>query len=147
MRKSTEHPSGTINDTRMTRAQRLALEKIAQSLAEVCVRNALENLHAGIFPSSQTGDYSDVTVVTPYGEIPWNQLARISDEEMKPLMIDIVNKDLLLSAFPGGAGRRVGSDPTMESPQARSGSDDRCASSPRFRPFRDYSRHTYIGPY
>jgi hypothetical protein len=65
MQKSTEH------DTRTTRAQRLALEKIAQSLVEVCVRNALENLHAGIFPSSRTGDYSDVTVVTPYGEIPW----------------------------------------------------------------------------
>jgi hypothetical protein len=33
-----------------------------------------------------------VKVVTPYGEIPWTRLGRISDEEMKPLMIDIVNK-------------------------------------------------------
>src|ERR1700730_15428448 len=99
MRKSTEHPSGTINDTRTTRAQRLALERIAQSMVEVCVRNALENLHAGIFPSSQTGDYSDVTVVTPYGEIPWSQLGRISDEEMKPLMIDIVNKTFTFLRF------------------------------------------------
>lgn len=76
----------------MTRAQRRALEKVAKSLVEVCVRNALEDLHAGILPSSQSGDYSDVKVVTPYGEIPWTRLGRISDEEMKPLMIDIVNK-------------------------------------------------------
>jgi hypothetical protein len=76
----------------MTRADRRALESVAKSLVEVCVRNSLENLHAGIFPSSQAGDYSDVKVVTPYGEIPWTRLGRISDEEMKPLMIEIVNK-------------------------------------------------------
>jgi hypothetical protein len=111
MRKSTEYPSGTINDARTTRAQRLALEKIAQSLAEVCVRNALETLHAGIFPSSRTGDYSDVTVVTPYGEIPWPQLGRISDEEMKPLMIDIVNKTFTFLRFP--------EELAVESPQTR----------------------------
>jgi hypothetical protein len=93
MRKSTGH------DTRTTREQRLLLEKIAQSLVEVCVRNALENLHAGIFPSSRTGDYSDVTVVTPYGEIPWAQVSRISDAEMKPLMIDIVNKTFTFLRF------------------------------------------------
>ena len=55
----------------MTRAQQRSLEKVAKSLVEVCVRNALEDVHAGIFPSSQSGDYSDVKVVTPYGEIPW----------------------------------------------------------------------------
>lgn len=54
----------------MTRAQRRTLEKVAKSLVEVWVRNALEDLHAGIFPSSQRGDHSDVKVVTPYGEIP-----------------------------------------------------------------------------
>jgi hypothetical protein len=76
----------------MTRAQRRTLEKAAKSLVEVCVRNALEDLHAGNFPSSQRGDYSDGKVVTPYGEIPWARASRISDEEMKLLMIDIVNK-------------------------------------------------------
>jgi hypothetical protein len=76
----------------MTRAQRRSLEKVAKSLVGSCVRNALEDVHAGIFPSSQSGDYSDVKVVTPYGEIPWTRLGRISDEEMKVLMIDIVNK-------------------------------------------------------
>jgi hypothetical protein len=76
----------------MTRDHRRTLEKVAKSLVEVCVRNALEDLHAGIFPSSQSGDYSDVKVITPDGEIPWTRLGRISDEEMKCLMIDIVNK-------------------------------------------------------
>jgi hypothetical protein len=88
----------TNNET--TRAQRRALEKMAQSLVEVCIRNSLEDLHAGIFPSSRSGDYSDVKVVTPYGEIPWIRLARISDKEMKPLMINIVNKTFTLLRFP-----------------------------------------------
>src|SRR5213596_3794070 len=67
--------------------------KLAQMLAFHCVRNSyLEDLHAGIFPSSQTGDYTDVKVVSPYGEIAWNQLGRISDEEMKPLMEEIVDR-------------------------------------------------------
>ena len=57
-----------------------------------CVRNSpLEDLHAGRFPRSGVGDYSDVKVVTPYGEIPWNELGRISDEEMKHLMIWVVD--------------------------------------------------------
>ena len=55
--------------------------KVATMLAFHCVRNSyLEDLHAGIFPSSQTGDYTDVKVVSPYGEIAWNRLGRISDE-------------------------------------------------------------------
>ncbi len=31
-------------------------------------------------------------VVTPFGEIPWHNLSRISDAEMKRLMKEIVNK-------------------------------------------------------
>ena len=65
----------------------------------MCVRNSPENLHAGISPSSRAGDYSDVKVVTPYGEIPWIRLARISDEEMKPLMTEIVNKTFTFLRF------------------------------------------------
>jgi hypothetical protein len=62
-------------------------------LAFHCVRNSyLEELHAGISPSSKTGDYTDVKVISPYGEIPWNRVGRISDEEMKLLMEDIVNR-------------------------------------------------------
>jgi hypothetical protein len=67
--------------------------KVATMLAFHCVRNSyLEDLHAGIFPSSQTGDYTDVKVVSPYGEIAWNRLGRISDEEMRRLSEDIVNR-------------------------------------------------------
>ena len=76
----------------MTRIQRRTLEKVTKSLVEVCVRNSLEDLHGGIFPSSQSGDYGDVKVITPYGEIPWTRTSRISDEEMRLLMINIVNR-------------------------------------------------------
>lgn len=63
------------------------------ALVEQCVRNTgLEDLHAGTFPSSRTGDYSDVKIVSPYGEIPWTNLSRLSDEEMKALMIEVTNK-------------------------------------------------------
>jgi hypothetical protein len=67
--------------------------RLAKALAVTCVRNTfLEDLHAGVSPSSRAGDYSDVTVVTPYGEILWNKVSRISDDEMKPLMKEVVNK-------------------------------------------------------
>jgi len=66
---------------------------LAKALAVLCVRNTfLEDLHAGKSPISRTGDYSDIKVVTPDREIPWNELSRISDEEMKKLMKQIVNK-------------------------------------------------------
>ena len=67
--------------------------RLAKALAVTCVRNTfLEDLHAGVSPSSRTGDHSDVKVVTPYGEIPWKDLSRISDEEMKVLMKEVVDK-------------------------------------------------------
>jgi hypothetical protein len=66
---------------------------LAKSIAALCVRNTfLEDLHSGTTPSSRSGDYSDVKVVTPFGEIPWRNLSRISDEEMKRLMKEIVDK-------------------------------------------------------
>ena len=66
---------------------------VATMLAFHGVRNSsLEDLHAGIFPRSQTGDYTDVKVVSPSGEIAWNRLGRISDEEMQRLSEDIVNR-------------------------------------------------------
>lgn len=69
------------------------LMRVSKALVNQCVRNTgLEDLHGGITPDSKTGDFSDVKVVTPYGEIPWTELSRISDEEMKPLMKEIVNK-------------------------------------------------------
>lgn len=67
--------------------------KLAHMLAFHCVRNSsLEALHAGVFPSSKTGDYTDVKVVSPYGEIAWHRVSRMSDEEMKQLSDDIVTR-------------------------------------------------------
>ncbi|MGO9261858.1 MAG: hypothetical protein ACLQU1_36980 [Bryobacteraceae bacterium] len=62
-------------------------------MALQCFRNSrLEDLHAGISPSSASGDYSDVTVSSPYGTIPWPNVSRLNDDEMKQLMIDVVNR-------------------------------------------------------
>jgi hypothetical protein len=68
-------------------------KRLAKYMVLQCFRNSLlEDLHSGITPSSADGDYSDVFVTTPYGEIPWPKLSRLSDEEMKSLMIDVVNR-------------------------------------------------------
>ncbi|MGA2186092.1 MAG: hypothetical protein ABSH47_24010 [Bryobacteraceae bacterium] len=68
-------------------------KRLAKYMVLQCFRNSLlEDLHSGITPSSGAGDYSDVHVTTPYGEIPWSRLSRLSDEEMKGLMIDVVNR-------------------------------------------------------
>lgn len=66
---------------------------VALILVNMGFRNTLvlEDLHAGKVPYTETGDYSDVKVVTPHGEIHWNELSRFRDEEMKKLMIESVN--------------------------------------------------------
>lgn len=64
---------------------------IAKALALHSFRHPLEDLHAGSFPVTEKGDFSDVKVVTPCGEIPWSKLSRISDEEMRSLMIEVVD--------------------------------------------------------
>ncbi|ETI64577.1 hypothetical protein C100_06880 [Sphingobium sp. C100] len=79
-----------MSDEALTDAEKT---RFTLALVEQCVRNTfLEELHAGTVPDSAVGDYSDVKVVTPFGEIPWTQLSRISDAEMKTLMIEITNK-------------------------------------------------------
>jgi len=66
-------------------------KRLAKVLAMHCFRNTkLEDFHAGQFPSSEAGDYSDVQVVSPFGKIPWKSLSRLSDAEMKTLMADVV---------------------------------------------------------
>jgi len=73
------------------------LKRLAKYMALHCFRNTvLEDFHTGITPSSQAGDYSDVVVKTPFGEIPWSKLSRLSDEEMKTIMIDVVNRTYVL---------------------------------------------------
>jgi len=68
-------------------------KRLAIGMAVYCVRNTfLEDLHAGTGPSSEAGDYSDVKVISPYGEIPWPNLSRLDNDEMKKLMKEVVNK-------------------------------------------------------
>lgn len=66
----------------------------AKALAMMCVRNTyLEEVHAGPTPVSETGDYSDVTVVDAHGrQIPWPEVSRISDDEMRRIMKQVVNR-------------------------------------------------------
>ena len=67
--------------------------RLAKALAVLCVRHTcLEDLHAGEAVVSKAGDYSDVKVVTPDREIPWTEVSRISQPEMKKLMRQVVNK-------------------------------------------------------
>ncbi len=68
-------------------------QRLAKYMVLQCFRNSmLEDLHAGTSPSSASGDYSDVTVSTPYGVIPWPKVSRLNDDEMKRLMIDVVDR-------------------------------------------------------
>jgi hypothetical protein len=52
----------------------------------------LEDLHSGEVPVSEVGDYSDLKIATPVGEIPWGDLSRFDDRELKALMIGMVNR-------------------------------------------------------
>src|SRR5437660_5326284 len=68
-------------------------QRLAKYMVLHCFRNSmLEDLHAGISPSSAAGDYSDVTVSSPYGVIPWPKVSRLNDDEMKRLIIDVVDR-------------------------------------------------------
>jgi ligand-binding SRPBCC domain-containing protein len=67
-------------------------KRLAKYLALKCFRNSmLEDWHAGRAPDSKCGDYSDVVVQTPFGEIPWRDLSRFNDLEMKTLMVNVTN--------------------------------------------------------
>jgi hypothetical protein len=68
-------------------------KRVAKYIALYCFRNTdvLEDLHSGEVPISESGDYSDVKVITPDREIPWSDLSRFDNSEMKAMMIDVVN--------------------------------------------------------
>jgi ligand-binding SRPBCC domain-containing protein len=94
--------SMTAKTLREIRHNTVLKKRLAKVMALHCFRNTkLECLHAGISPSSKTGDFNDVKVVSPYGEIPWTEVSRFNDDEMKDLMIDVVNHcyDFLLVLF------------------------------------------------
>jgi hypothetical protein len=68
--------------------------QLARLMAVICVRNGrLEDLHAGRVPVSRTGDGSDVIVEDAEGNrIPWSEVSRIDDCEMRALMREIVDR-------------------------------------------------------
>ena len=68
--------------------------EFAKIMAAACVRRGyLEKLHAGATPVTRTGDYSDVKVIDAEGnEIPWTQVSRINQDEMKTLLSGVVNR-------------------------------------------------------
>jgi hypothetical protein len=68
-------------------------QRLVKYLVLQCFRNSmLEDLHGGISPSSASGDYSDVTVSSPCGVIPWPRVSRLNDDEIRRLMIDVVDR-------------------------------------------------------
>jgi hypothetical protein len=68
--------------------------EFSKLITAACVRRGyLEKLHSGITPATKTGDFSDVKVIDADGrEIPWNEVSRISQTEMKTLLSGIVNR-------------------------------------------------------
>ncbi len=66
----------------------------AKMVAAACVRRGqLEGFHAGVTPVTLTGDYSDVFVIDAEGRrIPWKDVSRIDQSEMKRLMIGVVDR-------------------------------------------------------
>src|ERR1700730_5269368 len=95
---------------------------LAVAMAVLCVRNtSIEDVHAGIEPHSPSGDYSDVKVVTPVGEIPWPRMSCIRDDEMRAFMkqvVELVLKEItdcfergetvMLSSFGSFVARKKG---------------------------------------
>lgn len=76
------------------RAEERIAANLARAMAMICVRNTmLENHHAGRVPVTKTGDFSDVFVTDADGNhIPWNEVSRIDDDEMRDLMRQVVNR-------------------------------------------------------
>src|ERR687898_913591 len=84
---------GSSDAIRLFITEPVLQQRLAKLIVLECFRNsALEDLHAGISPCSATGDYSDVLVNSPYGTLSWPQVSRLNDEEMKQLMIDLVDR-------------------------------------------------------
>ncbi len=68
--------------------------KLAKVAAMVSIRNTLlETLHDGETPKTKTGDFSDVKVIDGEGrEIPWKEVSRITDDEMRAFIKQAVNR-------------------------------------------------------
>ncbi len=95
--KNKPHTTPPINVEKMAREMGIDIHDVAtqaKSIACYCVRNTiLESYHSGFATDTKTGDFSDVTVIDGYGKkLKWNELSKISDDEMKVLMKEIVDK-------------------------------------------------------
>ncbi len=72
-------------------------KRIAKILVHSCFRNHtnLENIHAGDWVKNKEGEWAkdkDIIVTTKNGTVvPWEKISRISDDEMKQLMIQLTN--------------------------------------------------------
>ena len=78
----------------MDENERRLIASFSKSMVSMCVRNTmLEDIHAGIEPVSHTGEYSGVVVIDANGRrIPWPQVSRIGNDEMRKLMRQVVNR-------------------------------------------------------
>jgi hypothetical protein len=78
----------------MTLSLKKSQTEYAKLMAAACVRRGyLEKLHEGVTPVTRSGDYSDVKVIDAEGrEIPWNEVSRIDQDEMRTLMTGVVNR-------------------------------------------------------
>ena len=108
--------------------------QLAKAMAMVCVRNTmLEDLHAGRVPVTKTGDFSDVFVVDAEGNrIPWTEVSRFDDDEMRDIMRQMVNRLYTFNLridepeFQAMVARWLGAtrgwdEPTLDPDLARSG--------------------------
>ena len=75
-------------------AEKRMAAQLARAISIICARNSrLEDLHAGQVRITKIGDWSDVVVIDGEGNrIPWAELSRIDDGEMRALMRDVVNR-------------------------------------------------------
>ena len=70
------------------------LQHLANVITVLCVRNdpTLETIHKCKTPISNSSDFSDVFVIDVEGnKIPWNEVSRISQDEMKSFMKNVSN--------------------------------------------------------
>ena len=74
-------------------SNKVVRKRLARIMSRECFRDTkmLEELHTGKSVVSETGDYSDVVVKMPSRKVPWNEISRFNDEEMKKLMTEVTN--------------------------------------------------------
>jgi hypothetical protein len=84
---------GAQDEVRALIADPVLQQRLAKYMVLQCFRNSvLEDFHSGVAPCSASGDYADVMVSSPCGVIPWPGVSRLNDDEMKRLMIDVVDR-------------------------------------------------------